>query len=267
MNKKIIYDFGSNNGDDIPYYLLKSDLVVAVEANPLLCEQISNRFASEIERGKLVIENCVITAEDSKQVSFYISNKHNVLSQFPKPSTEELCHFSEVILPSKKAAHIINEHGAPYYIKIDIEHYDAEILRALSKGNIFPPFISAESHSIDVFCMLVNMGYRAFKLVDGLTVSEVYANRSIPSAKGGKYSFPHHSAGPFGNDVDGNWMTADNFFRLLAFEGLGWKDIHASLHELPDPSISPSLQEKCKRETIKKIKRSYQRIFRLIKFA
>jgi hypothetical protein len=31
---KIIYDLGANNGDDIPYYLLKADTVVAVEANP-----------------------------------------------------------------------------------------------------------------------------------------------------------------------------------------------------------------------------------------
>jgi len=32
--KKIIYDLGSGNGDNIPYYLLKSDLVIAVEAIP-----------------------------------------------------------------------------------------------------------------------------------------------------------------------------------------------------------------------------------------
>ena len=32
--KKIIYDFGASDGKNIPYYLLKSDLIVAVEANP-----------------------------------------------------------------------------------------------------------------------------------------------------------------------------------------------------------------------------------------
>ena len=54
--KKIIYDIGSNNGDDIPYYLLKSDLVVAIEANPQLCNLINQRFKSEIDEGKLVVE-------------------------------------------------------------------------------------------------------------------------------------------------------------------------------------------------------------------
>jgi hypothetical protein len=48
--KKVIYDFGSNNGDDIPYYLKKSDLVVAVEADPLLCDHIKTRFSNEINQ-------------------------------------------------------------------------------------------------------------------------------------------------------------------------------------------------------------------------
>lgn len=47
-NKKIIYDVGANNGDDIEYYLKKSDLVIALEANPKLCEIIQDRFKSEI---------------------------------------------------------------------------------------------------------------------------------------------------------------------------------------------------------------------------
>ena len=33
--KEIIYDFGSNNGCNLAYYLKKADKVVAVEANPL----------------------------------------------------------------------------------------------------------------------------------------------------------------------------------------------------------------------------------------
>ena len=122
--------------------------------------------------------------------------------------------------------------GNPYYIKIDIEHYDAQILRALFSAGVFPPFISAELHSIEVFALLVAQGgYNAFKLVDGGSVSRVYSNRLITcenEQKQVKLSFPFHAAGPFGNDVDGVWMTADNFLRVLALEGLGWKDIHAT---------------------------------------
>ena len=44
---KVIYGLGSNNGDDIPYYLLKAQRVIAVEANPVICEQIQSRFQQE----------------------------------------------------------------------------------------------------------------------------------------------------------------------------------------------------------------------------
>ena len=241
--KKIIYDLGANNGDDIPYYLLKSDLVVAVEANPTLCQIINKRFQVEIEQGELVVENCVLTVEeDVSEVSFYIHKEDHVRSQFPKPPPEELINYEAVLLPSKSAIRIIEKYGEPYYIKIDIEHYDSEILQALYESNFFPPFISAETHDIKVFSLLVVMGYGAFKLVEGRAVSHVYSGCSIQHGQEKiSYSFPYHSAGPFGNDIKGKWMNAENFLRLLAYEGLGWRDIHAARFEKADSSAMPSL--------------------------
>ena len=100
--KKIIYDFGSNNGDDIPYYLKKGDLVVAVEANPVLCSPIEKRFSSEIQNGRLCIENCVLTADDSQdEVFFYSHKRDHVLSQFPKPSDAVIHDYEKVLLPSQ----------------------------------------------------------------------------------------------------------------------------------------------------------------------
>jgi len=233
MKKKVVYDLGANNGDDIPYYLLKSDVVVAVEANPTLCELINVKFKAEIQAGRLVVENCVVTDETESSVAdFYIHKSNHVLSQLPQPAPADLMMFKKVVLPAKAITELIDSHGNPYYIKIDIEHYDAQILRALFSAGVFPPFISAELHSIDVFALLVAQGgYNAFKLVDGGSVSRVYSNRLITcenEQKQVKLSFPFHAAGPFGNDVDGVWMTADNFLRVLALEGLGWKDIHAT---------------------------------------
>lgn len=240
MNKKIIYDFGSNNGDDIPYYLLKSDLVVAVEANPVLCNHIKNRFIDEIANGSLIVENCILnTGESADQVAFYIHKTYHVLSQFPKPNNIE--DFEEIFLQSKNVISLIREHGNPYYIKIDIEHYDQIILRELFVNNIIPPYISSESHSIEVFAALVALGkYNAFKLVEGPSVSTRYRDCDIATINGViRYSFPHHSAGPFGGDISGPWMTANNFFRVLACSGLGWRDIHATSVDSPDLNYAP----------------------------
>ena len=244
-NTKVIYDFGSNNGDDIPYYLLKSDRVIAVEANPLLCEQITGRFHREIAEGRVVVENCVLTIEKAiENVPFYLHKTEHVLSQFPRPDESVFNNFHQVFLPSKNVIDIIERYGDPYYIKIDIEHYDQIILRELFAHNIRPPYISSESHHIDIFCLLVALGgYESFKLVEGNTVSIKYKDCQIPSGKGSnliRYSFPQHSAGPFGNDITGDWMTKDNFSKLLNFLGLGWKDIHASNIDEANSSYAPS---------------------------
>ena len=174
-------------------------------------------------------------------MDFYIHKNNHVLSQLPKPDNVD--QFELLSLPSKNVIELIRKHGLPYYIKVDIEHYDHVILQAIFIAKIMPPFISCESHSIDVFASLVALGkYNSFKLVDGASVSKRYKDCDIPTKDGSvKYSFPHHSAGPFGNDISGPWMTSANFFRVLAFAELGWKDIHASNIEEPNPNHAPQL--------------------------
>jgi FkbM family methyltransferase len=245
LQKKVIYDFGSNNGDDIPYYLLKAETVIAVEANPLLCDLIKNRFTQEIAEGRLIVENCVLDVNHScEKVPFYIHTSNHVLSQFPTPDPALISQFEKIDLPSRNVIDIIESYGEPYYIKIDIEHYDQIILKHLFLNNIFPPYISAESHTIDIFCLFVTLGcYESFKLVDGATVSAKYNDHPITTNGGSTvYSFPYHSAGPFGNDIKGDWMTKNNFSRLLLFAGLGWKDIHVSNVDMPNKAYAPSPQ-------------------------
>ncbi|MDJ0508195.1 MAG: FkbM family methyltransferase [Crocosphaera sp.] len=228
-NKKIIYDIGANNGDDVPYYLKKADIVIAVEANPILCEQMQKRFALEIQQQKLVIENCVLTAgNEVTSVPFYIHKNNHVQSQLPAPKYR-LKNYEKVFLPGKTVNQLFDEHGDPYYVKIDIEHYDHVILRSLFNNDIRPRYISAESHSIEVFLLLASLGnYDHFKIVNGPSVKNTYYNWPISTISGEeRYSFPHHSAGPFGEDVAGEWINSESLFRSLLADGLGWKDIHA----------------------------------------
>jgi FkbM family methyltransferase len=234
---RIIYDLGANKGDNIPYYLKKADKIVAVEANPVLANQIRASFQESISDGRLVVHNCVLTCDkDSREVSFYVHKTLDVKSQFPRPDADHMNQFTEIQLPSVGILDLIDGQGKPFYMKIDIESYDQVILRELFLNNIRPEFISAESHSIQVFSLLLTLGnYCSFNIVDGARVASKYKNSPIKTASGvERYSFPEHSAGPFGEDIAGKWMTADNFFRLLAFEQLGWKDVHATNAIPPD---------------------------------
>ena len=237
---KIIYDLGSNNGDDIPYYLLKAEKVIAVEANIKLCELIAARFQSEVSQNRLIIENCAITESRDGEIDFYLHNQYHVLSSLLAPSTGKERYFTKTTVKAISVASLIKKHGSPYYAKIDIEKYDENILSAFAVNQIVPPYISAESHTIGVFALLSEkLPYSSFKLVEGKSVSRTYQNTLLYSPileKHCVYSFPHHSAGPFGNDIHGEWMTKEALLKLLALHGLGWKDIHAS--RLDKPTLS-----------------------------
>lgn len=210
---KIIYDFGANNGLNLNYFLKKADKVVAIEANPNLVEKIKNSFSKEIEDGRLFIEQCVASNSFGK-VNFYVNKIHDVLSTMILPE-EEVENYNAIFIDQKPASEIIKKHGNPFYVKIDIEGADGLILKDIFSSRIYPEFISAECHNIDVFCHMVASGkYSMFNLVDGGSVQN-------------DYGFAYHSSGPFGDDIKGKWLNANDFFERLAENGLGWKDIHA----------------------------------------
>ena len=270
--KKIIYDFGANNGDNIPYYLLKSDLVIAVEANPELCNLIKHRFNKEIEDRKLIVENCILISKISSPTNkFYLHKERHLLSQFPKPEPESLYKFNEVTIISKNVIEIIKKYGEPYYIKIDLENYDHIILKEIFINNIKPKYISAESTFIDIYCLMFLLGeYKSFKLVNGDNVQFVYEKKTIETFNGKEeYSFPHNSAGPFGNDIKGPWISPENFFHLLAHKGLGWKDIHYSSIDRAEKNESYlkyiDINNKIEEKTMQRLRSSKKKILKIKK--
>ncbi|MFO0017589.1 MAG: FkbM family methyltransferase [Synechococcaceae cyanobacterium] len=232
---KVIYDIGANNGDDIQYYLKKADRVVAVEANPSLCDIIRTKFRSEIANGTLVVENCVLTPhKEQGTIPFYIHTKYHGLSQVSRPKNNQ-SDYEKVLLPRRSVESLFAKHGYPHYVKIDVEGYDHVILRSMFANSIFPQYISAESHVIEVFLLLSCSGrYNHFKLVEGYSVPDKYGQHIITTIRGAEtYSFPMYSSGPYGEDLDGEWMPAKRLFKLLTSQGLGWKDIHAMNQDLP----------------------------------
>lgn len=236
----LVYDFGMNNGDDTDYYLAKGHRVVGVEANPALCEACRLRFGAAIGDGHLTILNVALSEADTGTIDFYLHRTNHVLSQVQPPAPDRRAAFEAIRVPQRTASAIVREHGAPHYVKIDLEGIDQIVLADLFAHGIRPDFISAESHTVAVFAALVAAGYRAFNLVDGSSVAQVYGDAEIAGADGPRrHAFPHHSAGPYGEDLRTPWLDADAFFYHLAAERLGWKDIHASRVIEPGPAPRP----------------------------
>jgi FkbM family methyltransferase len=226
----VIYDFGANNGDDVAYYLKKARKVVAVDAHPGLCRHMHGRFRSFVEEGRLVILNCALSRDTEEPVTFFVHRRHHVLGQLPAPAADRMSEYEAITIPARKPSGIVAEHGPAHYVKIDVEHYDEHVLADLFDHAIYPAFISAESHAIEVFASLVARGgYRLFNLVDGPSVPVRFASHPIRTAQGlEEHCFPPHSAGPFGEDLPDPWLSPNDFFAVLGGAGLGWKDIHAA---------------------------------------
>jgi FkbM family methyltransferase len=254
--KKIIYDFGACSGFNLKYFLSRADIVVAIEADPLAADIIKDKFASAISEGRLFVENVVVTElKFNDFVPFYISKLGGGHNQFPEPKSEEMKFFDKVELPSLTALEIISKYGKPYYIKIDVEWADAQILRSILSAGIRPPFISAESHTSEIFALLHGLGgYQSFNLVRGCEVLSEFksfgADSKIKSGSDIEHLFEEHSSGPFGYDISRPWMTPDNFFYYLALDRLGWKDVHATTEIQANSDLIVSFSKFARRQIV-----------------
>ena len=230
--KKIIYDLGASRGENLPYYLLKSELVIAVEANYENCEFIKNKFQKEIIEKKLIVENCIVGETDSSNEDFFLSENY-LLGQYPKPNKDKINEFKKIKLKKKDISSLFKIYGNPYYVKIDLEEYDNVLLKRIFELNINPNYISAEAINEEVIeLFLKNNNYNSYKLIEGNTVNLLYKKMKLNiNNKKINYSFLENSAGPFGNDIIGNWINKKNFSKFMEYKKPGWRDIHASLSD------------------------------------
>lgn len=204
-----------------------------MEANPRLADGIRERFSSFISSGQLAVVSAAIVGgtTNDKRVPFYISKRASELSQLSKSENQN--DFEEIEVPAISVIELIRKFGDPFFVKIDVEHYDHEILKELFRNQIYPTYLSAESHSTCVIGHLLASGqYSAFQLAEGLPLYKVpmasgeFGSRTgVPSS----FSLP---AGPFGKDLSGKWYTGEDILVLLEMSGMGWKDIHVSKLDL-----------------------------------
>lgn len=243
--EKVIYDIGMNNGDDLPYYLAKGTKVVGIEANSSLCDLVLKKYSDQVRTGQLVIENCVITADrDEGEVDFYLHREAHVLSQFPRPSEERIAQYEKVKVPQRLASSIVHQHGEPHYIKLDIEHYDIMALEELFSQGIFPEFISTEMHDLEAFVLFQVAGYTRFNFVTGPQVSSLYRGFTFRDITGLKktFSFPHHAAGPFGEDLLFAWLKTWQMAFVIHLLKAGWWDLHAARVPVQRSEIMPMMR-------------------------
>jgi FkbM family methyltransferase len=227
---------GAHNGDDTAYYLFRGYRVVAVEANPVLVEELRARFHDQ----PVGVENVCIGPSDSERVPFWVNHVNSTWSAFDRQTaTRDGTTAVRVELPSITAGKLLERHGVPHYLKVDIEGMDKECLRSLDPANL-PKYISLElSHSDDIISGLAALGYTRFKVINHGTYTSAVPifqhevgwrllrktriGRLLPNglkfdfdnfSVRGDWKFNQGCSGPFAEETFGEWLSSDRAKRF-----------------------------------------------------
>ena len=239
----LIMDVGAHNGDDAGYYLQKGYRVVAIEANPVLAQRITERFDTPVRGGRLIVLNRGIAAR-AGTLSFWVNDDNSVWSSFDRElggRHGSRCH--SVNIECLCLDTIVRKYGIPHYLKIDIEGYDRLCLDSLDAGEC-PRYLSCElTHGDGLIDKLYELGYRRFKLANQSTYTDATpvfdneiefrvlrkicallpaAKQAIPDGLRSDFDtftlrrgchFPPGASGPFGEETFGPWRSKDEIQR------------------------------------------------------
>lgn len=238
---KVIFDIGAHTGEDTDFYLNKGFKVIGVEANPNLCKHLRERFAHFEESGNFILHEKAIVEEPLDKTFIYInSQKDDWSSLYREVASKGRDSVEQVEVGTVTLEDLFITHGAPYYLKVDVEAYDINIARSLLGLVERPTFVSFEIHDHEILEILMNAGYNSFQIRNQLFNG--FTNRPEPTFEGIDY-WPGplgglHS-GLFGMDLPGSdWRTLDEAQEVLAayeklrtldFLNFSWLDVHATI--------------------------------------
>lgn len=213
----LVYDIGLHLGEDTAYALAKGYRVVAVEADPDLADKCAVRFEDEIAAGRLIIIQGAASSKPGPLRFFRNdSSVWGTLHEGWKKRNELLGSGSvEITVNAVSVTDLVSRYGCPYYMKLDIEGGELEVLREMLACRIdVPETISIESEKVSFsrlraeFRLLRKLGYRKFKVVQQATIPTRTIETSTIDGRPLAYRFEKHASGPFGADLSGPWLPA-----------------------------------------------------------
>lgn len=239
MNKGLIFDIGFHVGQDTEFYLKKGFWVVAIDANPLLVEEGKKNFAEYIDAGRLIILNVGI-GQREETLPFYVNKRLSEWSSFDMAIGTSRGDYYVIDVPLVTLRSISIRYGVPYYIKIDIEGHDMLAIQSLRGMNDKAKYISVENGQAHMIEELYALGYRKFKFVNQAKIQDIELPLPAKEGKYIQYKFPFGASGPFGEEIDGDWLDREAVTKISnEYWSIpnrdanvhGWFDLHAKYEE------------------------------------
>lgn len=242
MENRVILDIGAHDGKDTLYYASRGFKVIAYEANPGLCAEITEK--ARIYGEKIEVRNRAISDKEGN-LDFYINRFNTTWSSLDQDLGSRREGAEKILVPSARLEEEVKGlEGQIYYAKIDIEGFDEVALKQLLRLNRPPRYVSVENGSVNIIEQMEKKGYSKFFFSN----QKYVYNQRIPINT--KYSpithtFEKGASGLFGTDLVGRWMSSDEAKNVckgltdgraaapnnLWAEVVGWFDLHARLAE------------------------------------
>lgn len=236
---KLIYDLGAHHGGDTAFYLTKGARVVAVEANPSLAALLRQRFAMEIRKGQCVVVEAAIMPE-ACSVPFFVNPRCDHWSSLSEAwATRDGGPVERYEVMGVPVQALFSEHGVPYYMKVDIEGADQDVVAQLSRLPEKPRFMSVEEWGVHALDALAGLGYDRFSI--RTQWDKTWCKESGVEGRRTDFTFDHTVSGLFGLEVP-EWVPLEQARRtfhhvardesgaLMCREG-EFFDIHATRSE------------------------------------
>lgn len=220
-DRELIFDVGMHKGEDTEFYLKKGFRVVAIEADPNLGTYCRLRLGEFIRSGQLtLIEGAVVNpalAENgSRKVTFYkneaITAWGTVCSAWADRNARLGTSSVKLQVDLVDFTQVLQTHGIPHYLKIDIEGLDMVCIEALGRFRNRPSYLSLESAKTGFANIrreinaLAALGYDRFQAVEQSAIPSIQSPPNPPKeGKHATHSFEPGSSGVFGSELPGEW--------------------------------------------------------------
>ena len=225
---KLIYDVGVHEGEDTAFYLERGYRVVGIEANPAIVARLREKFAREIDAGRLILVDRAI-ARKPGPVRFAVNRTMSMWGsldpEFIERNSRAGLASDFITVEATPFADILRRYGIPYYVKIDIEGMDMACIEDLQKVAEPPRYVSIESsvtsghatfaRAFTELAHLWTLGYRHFKYVDQARLERLSGTVLDREGAPMHYAYVAESSGPFGEETPGEWLSIAEAVRVM----------------------------------------------------
>ncbi len=214
----LVFDLGFHLGEDTAYYLDLGYRVVAVEADPKLHQQGYDRFQNAIIDGRLVLLHAAVIGWERalgvQMMRFYPHATNTVWGSvdhaFVTRNTDvhKQPHEPAVEVKTTTLEQLVRAHGCPFFLKVDLEGMDAEVIEDIARLPTPPAYASWETgkknlkRTLKTHLMLYFMGYGRYRIAQQANNPK----KSYQQPKTGQQiQFAPHSSGPMPDTHPERW--------------------------------------------------------------